>query len=53
MCDDIEATMDELRNEGIEFRGGPEDVGFGIEATMVLPGGMELGIYQPRHPTAV
>jgi catechol 2,3-dioxygenase-like lactoylglutathione lyase family enzyme len=49
MCDDLEATMAELRSKGIEFRGGPTDEGFGITTTMVLPGGVELMLYQPKH----
>lgn len=49
MCDDIEATMAELRSKGIEFRGEPRDESFGITATMLLPGGVELLLYQPKH----
>ena len=53
MCDDIEATVAELRAKGIEFRGEPENQGFGIVTMMVLPGGVEMQLYQPRHPTAI
>jgi predicted enzyme related to lactoylglutathione lyase len=53
LCDDIEATVAELRGKGVEFRGEPEDVGYGIQATMVLPGGLEVGLYEPRHETAI
>jgi hypothetical protein len=53
MCDDVAATKAELESRGMEFRGGLEDEGFGICATMVLPGGAELMIYEPRHPTAI
>jgi hypothetical protein len=53
MCDGIEATMAELRNKGIEFRGSPEDMGFGVGITMVLPGNLEVLLYEPRHPTAI
>jgi catechol 2,3-dioxygenase-like lactoylglutathione lyase family enzyme len=49
MCDDLEATMAELRGKGIEFRGGPTDEGFGITTTMLLPGGVEVMLYQPKH----
>ena len=49
MCDDLEATMAELRGKGIEFRGEPKDESFGITATMLLPGGVELMLYQPKH----
>jgi hypothetical protein len=53
MCDDIEATMAELRTKGIEFDGDPADEGFGIGATMLLPGGARLFLYEPRHKTAI
>jgi catechol 2,3-dioxygenase-like lactoylglutathione lyase family enzyme len=49
MCDDIEATMSELRAKGIEFRGGPTEESFGITTTMLLPGGVEILLYQPTH----
>jgi predicted enzyme related to lactoylglutathione lyase len=53
MCDDLEATMAELRARGIEFTGDPQDEGYGITVTMRLPGGSELQLYEPRHPTAI
>jgi hypothetical protein len=53
MCDDIAATKQELESKGIEFRGEPQDMGFGIGVTMVLPGGVEVLLYQPKHQTAV
>jgi catechol 2,3-dioxygenase-like lactoylglutathione lyase family enzyme len=49
MCDDITATVAELRAKGIEIRGEPEDRGYGIVTTMVLPGGVEIDLYEPRH----
>jgi catechol 2,3-dioxygenase-like lactoylglutathione lyase family enzyme len=49
MCDDIEATVAELRAKGIEIRGEPEDRGYGIVTTIVLPGGVEIELYEPRH----
>ena len=52
MCDDITQTIDELRAKGIEIRGEPEDQGWGIATTMVLPGGVQVTLYEPRHPTA-
>jgi hypothetical protein len=53
MCDDLDATVAELRAKGIEFRGEPENQGFGVVMTMVLPGGVEMTLYQPRHATAI
>ena len=53
MCDDLDATVAELRAKGIEFRGEPENQGFGTVITMVLPGGVDMTLYQPRHDTAI
>jgi hypothetical protein len=53
MCDDVQATKAELEGKGIRFLGEPEDLGFGLGATMVLPGEVEVLLYEPRHPTAV
>ena len=36
-----------------EFKGEPMEAGFGTVATMVLPGALEVTLYQPRHPTAI
>lgn len=52
MCDDIEATVAELEARGAEFSGPPEDLGFGIGASLKLPGAGEMLVYQPRHPEA-
>jgi hypothetical protein len=51
MCDDLERTIDELRAKGIEFRGEPEAESFAITTTMLLPGGLEILLYEPRHKT--
>lgn len=51
MCDDLAATVDELRAKGLEVRGEPYDDDFGIWATLVLPGDVELMLYQPKHPS--
>lgn len=51
-CDDIAATVEDLRGKGVEVRGEPQDQGWGIAATLVLPGNLEVLVYEPRHPTA-
>jgi len=53
MCDDLESTIGELRAKSIEFRGEPEDETFGITITMLLPGGVDVLLYEPRHRTAI
>ena len=52
MCDDVATTKAELERKGVRFRGEVEDMGFGIGVTLVLPGEVELLLYEPRHPTA-
>jgi catechol 2,3-dioxygenase-like lactoylglutathione lyase family enzyme len=51
MCDDLAATVDELRNKGVELAGPVTEEAFGLMTAIRLPGGGELGLYQPRHPT--
>jgi len=51
MCDDIGATLDELRNKGLEVTSEPNDEGFGITAFVGLPGGVQMMVYEPRHPS--
>ena len=53
MCDDLTATMQELAARGIEFRGEPQAAGFGTTVTMLLPGEVEVMLYEPRHSTAI
>jgi predicted enzyme related to lactoylglutathione lyase len=53
MCDDIEVTIRELRSKGIEVKGEPQDEGYGITVTLGLPGGVEIMLYEPRHPVAI
>jgi catechol 2,3-dioxygenase-like lactoylglutathione lyase family enzyme len=53
MCDDVHATVEELRARGIEFTQPISDEGFGLMTAMRMPGGGELGLYEPRHPTPV
>jgi predicted enzyme related to lactoylglutathione lyase len=51
MCDDIEATVKELEGKGVEFVRPIENAGWGRLTALRLPGGGELGIYEPRHPS--
>jgi hypothetical protein len=53
MCDDISSTMSDLRSKGIQFEGEPQDEGYGITTTMVLPGGVQVMLYEPRHAMAI
>ena len=53
MCDDLDATIAELRAKGIEIEGEPQNERWGITTTMVLPGGLDVMLYQPLHPLAI
>jgi catechol 2,3-dioxygenase-like lactoylglutathione lyase family enzyme len=51
MCDDVEATVAELERKGVEFTRPVSDERWGLVTAMRVPGGGELGLYEPRHPT--
>jgi predicted enzyme related to lactoylglutathione lyase len=53
MCDDIEATVAELEAKGVELAAPISDAGFGRLTRIRVPGGGEIGLYQPTHPTAL
>lgn len=52
MCDDVEATVKELTAKGVEFTEPIIDAGFGRVTKIRLPGGGDVGLYEPRHPCA-
>lgn len=51
VCDDLEATITELARSGVAC-GDPSEETWGVRATLQLPGGGRLGLYEPRHPLA-
>ena len=53
MCDDVDRTVTELRAKGVEIARPVSDQGWGRVTALNAPGGIELGLYEPRHPTAV
>jgi catechol 2,3-dioxygenase-like lactoylglutathione lyase family enzyme len=52
MCDDIETTMAELRARDVRFTAEISDERWGRLTRFRLPGGGEVGMYQPKHPRA-
>jgi predicted enzyme related to lactoylglutathione lyase len=52
MCDDIDQTMSDLKDRGAEFGSPVTDAGFGRLTSIKIPGGGEIGLYEPRHRTA-
>lgn len=49
-CDDVEATTEVLRAKGVEFTAGISEERWGRLTRFRLPGGGEVGMYEPRHP---
>jgi hypothetical protein len=52
MCDDIGGTLAELTAKGARVSEQVSDQGWGLLASIGLPSGAALGIYQPKHQTA-
>jgi hypothetical protein len=51
MCDDVRAMVEELRAKGVQITREISDEGFGLMTALKLPGGGELALYEPRHPS--
>jgi glyoxalase/bleomycin resistance protein/dioxygenase superfamily protein len=51
MCDDLKATIRSLKKRKVKCS-PPVDRGWGVLARIKLPGGGELGLYEPKHPLA-
>jgi hypothetical protein len=52
MCDDIKATMESLKVKKVKC-GPVTEERWGTLTTVSLPGGGKIGLYQPKHPTAI
>ncbi|MGA8142537.1 MAG: VOC family protein [Candidatus Acidiferrales bacterium] len=52
MCDDVKSTVADLGARGVKFSRPITEAGFGLMTSIALPGGSELGLYQPKHPLA-
>ena len=51
MCSDLDATLEQLRLKGVTIGGEVTEQRWGRLASLRLPGGGQIGIYEPRHPT--
>jgi Glyoxalase/Bleomycin resistance protein/Dioxygenase superfamily len=49
MCADVHTTVEELKAKGVELAHPVRDEAFGLLTAIVLPGGGEIGLYEPRH----
>lgn len=52
MCDDVDATVADLSAKGVEFTQPVTDARWGRLTRFRLPGGGEVGLYEPRHERA-
>jgi catechol 2,3-dioxygenase-like lactoylglutathione lyase family enzyme len=52
MCDDLKATMESLKGKKVTC-GEVTEQRWGSLSTISLPGGGHIGLYQPKHPTAI
>lgn len=52
MCEDLKAEMSALAKKGVKCS-KVEEAHWGSLTNIRLPGGGELGLYQPKHPLAI
>jgi hypothetical protein len=52
MCDDLAAEIASLAARGVQCS-AIEEARWGSITKVALPGGGEIGLYQPRHPLAI
>ena len=48
-CDNIEATVAELKAKGVVFKGSIEDHGYGLVTYFQMPGNIWAQLYQPSY----
>jgi len=52
MCDDLRATIKMLADKNVTCT-EVDEAEWGIKMTIPLPSGGEIGLYQPKHRTAI
>jgi predicted enzyme related to lactoylglutathione lyase len=52
MCRDVDAALDAVAAHGVEVSRAVAEEPWGLLATIPLPSGAGLPLYQPRHPVA-
>jgi hypothetical protein len=52
MCDDVRALVKTLEAKQVPCS-AIDEAPWGLKTTFRLPSGGEIGLYQPRHPTAI
>ena len=48
-CDDIQATVADLKSRGVTFRKEVEDHGYGYVTHFIMPGGVQVQLYEPKY----
>ena len=48
-CDDIDRTVRELKERGVEFSDEITDVGWGRRTHFLVPGNFEIELFQPNY----
>ena len=48
-CDDIESTAAELKSRGVQFIDDISDQGYGLVIHFLMPGNVEVELYQPKY----
>ena len=49
LCDDVNATVEELRAKGVTISAPMTDEGWGLLTSIEVPGAGPVGLYEPRH----
>jgi len=52
MCDDLKSELGALKKKGVQCSNVQEER-WGSLSRIRLPSGCEIGLYQPKHPTAM
>jgi predicted enzyme related to lactoylglutathione lyase len=53
MCDDLDRSVAELEGKGVKLARSVHEESWGRVTALELPGGGVLGLYEPKHPTAI
>src|SRR5262245_12606853 len=53
MCNDVHAATKKLQSNGVELAMRILDRGWVLVTRLILPSGDQIGLYQPKHPTAL
>jgi hypothetical protein len=52
LCDDLKGMMESLKKKKVKC-GAVKNLRWGDVTEVALPGGGHIGLYEPKHPTAI